>query len=737
MTAAPRVLVLHPPVTALGDYIDYPYFTVLPPLSLAWHLKQRGFYTHLLSAHTFPEASVFELRDEATLFGVPYVALLERLQDADFDVAVVAFSPFHLAQPWDAGLAHLLTQLRRLRPQATLVGAELYSGGMHRTVWPRGQVLLRYPELDAFVWGEGEESISESLESETPLSGEIEASACGVQSLPVFNRNAWEMLDWTRFAAFLQRVGETPKAMHYGISGEVLPVFFSRGCPFHCRFCSSPGHNFRALPLESCLVQMDAALELGVRRLIVLDDAANARTDFKELLEGAAQRGLLLEFPNGLRADLLTRPQLDVLGRCATRLTISAESGSRRVLKEIVGKTVKPEHIQAVAEGCKDVGIPLRIHWMVGFPGETREELLETLLLARRLLDETGAQPLVQYFTPMARTALSQGDSWFDGRLGERMQHEPSMVPEGMDPEELKAAVSLLRSRGDAASSAKVIVNLTYRCNNHCRFCAIGNRIKENLPLETVLEILARYHAQGITQLDLDGGEPSLHPDLLAIVSRAREMGFAPVSVTTNGRRLAYRDFARALLKAGVNNLLFSIHGPTAASHEAETQAPGSFEETMEGLKNVLELRGPGVTVAVNTTLSEGNFRSLPELARQMVELRVDQMNLQFLTPFGRAEAGVVPDPDEAAWVVRQVIADLGHRMKFQVINLPYCHLRGVESHVAQDLGKLSRTMVFVTGEEVNLYRYLAGTRRRNEDCRLCLFQVACDGHYDFSEVWS
>jgi len=263
----------------------------------------------------------------------------------------------------------------------------------------------------------------------------------------------------------------------------------------------------------------------------------------------------------------------------------------------------------------------------------------------------------------------------------------------------------------------------------------VGNRIQEDLPFDYVSGVLKRYIKAGVKQLDIDGGEPTLHPELIDIIRYAVSLGYNPISITTNARRMAYPGFAKKLLTSGINNLLISIHGHSAEIHEKNTMAPGGFEETMAGLHNAISLNPGDVDVGVNTTLSVHNYLHLEELTRTLHELGVEKLNIQFLTPFGRAAAEIVPDPEDAAEIVRSVISKWRDRMTFQVINLPYCYLEGLEQFVAPDLGKLSRNMVFVTKEEVNLYKYLADTRVLDEGCSSCLYRVACDGKYNFEST--
>lgn len=730
-----RIVVIHPPQEVVGDYIDYPYYTNLPASSLVAALRARGHLAHLLDAFAREGACYRVLRRGKGMFGVAYTELLEPLANAEFDWAVIHFTPYALATGERQGLAWLITRLREMRPDAGLIGAELYAGGMHRTKPSIGQVRAWYPELDGFVSLEGEETIPRLCESESLDSYHVVGKAASEGMLnslgvPVWNDEALEHL-----RSFYTDVGHLPKIRQYRVDARTLPLHFSRGCPFNCSFCSNPYQDYRPLSLDAAKALVEWAQERGFDRFFVLDDAANVRADFEELLEFLGSRRLSIELPNGLRADLLSEERVRLLSLVTDKLTISAESAVPRLQKEVVGKNISVAHLEQVAKWCNSYDLDLYVHWMVGLPGEVRSETVVTLDTARRLLDETGARPLIQYATPLPGTRLGGKEAELLLDAGHRMQHEATHVPEGVDRHELAQAVSLLRQRGRDAGTAKVIVNITYQCNNHCVFCAVGNRVKQDLSLDYIKEVLARYREQGVGLCDLDGGEPTLHPDLIEIVSHARKLGYRTINITSNGRRLAYKDFARRLLASGITSLLISIHGPDAATHDEITGVPGSFQETMQGIQKCLALAPEGLDFGVNTTLSIHNFRRLEELVNLLFSIGVRKFNVQFLTPFGRAAQSLVPEPGEAAAVVREVIDKWKERAAFQVINLPYCYLPGLEEYVAQDLGKLSRNMVFVTGEEVNLYQYLAATRAYDGTCEQCLFRVACDGKYDFSEV--
>ena len=59
----------------------------------------------------------------------------------------------------------------------------------------------------------------------------------------------------------------------------------------------------------------------------------------------------------------------------------------------------------------------------------------------------------------------------------------------------------------------------------------------------------------------------------------------------------------------------------------------------------------------------------------------------------------------------------------------------GYEDHLAGDMAKLSRHMVFVNNEEVNLAAYLAERRTKKPVCESCPHACFCGGFYELSDV--
>jgi MoaA/NifB/PqqE/SkfB family radical SAM enzyme len=315
-------------------------------------------------------------------------------------------------------------------------------------------------------------------------------------------------------------------------------------------------------------------------------------------------------------------------------------------------------------------------------------------------------------------------------------QTAPSQPGALVPPEQLRKFKWTFDARLQASNGPqKVIMNVTYVCNNRCTFCAVGTRTQVDGHPPRQREYLERYRERGVTMVDFDGGEPTLNPELLELVSYARELGYERVNVTTNGRRCAYEPYAKALVGSGLTTLLFSVHGPDARTHAQQVGVAEAFDQTLEGIRNCLAHAPSTLELGMNVTITKSNHDQLEGIADLAWELGLRWLNVQFLTPFGRATKWVAPDTAAAARIAMRVIDQYRDRMKIQIINLPFCFMPGYEEHLTGDLAKLARHMVFVNNETVNLAAYLAERRVRKPVCESCPHACFCGGFYELEDV--
>jgi len=749
----PRIAVIFPPLRVSRDFIDYPYFADLGAVQAAALLREGGHDVTLADALATEGAGLVSLPGNDVQLGVAAPRLVSAATDAA--VAIVAYTPFHRPPSRDPLLAELLESLRREQPSMPIVLADLYQSGQHVVDAPSASILRAYPEVDVLLRYEAEaallplvERLAHAGRPETPeVVNGVELERLDELPLP-----AWDLVSLPAYfglhADVMDKLGRPSWA--FPIDGRSLPMLSTRGCPYRCAHCSSnpglpPGAPKRQRRHSPAYLarHLDHLVSLGATKVHLLDELANVNErHFDALTTLLAERDLRFEVPNGVRADHVTPEQLARMRGRLTTLSISAESGVQRVVDEIVGKELDLTAIRTVCDLARAAGVPSLVHFMIGLPGETRAEINETLAFALSLHEETGAWPSVQFATPLPGTRLSTLAVEHGRGLplvsdwGPRFQQAPSIETADFTAKDLEAFKWTFDERLRASQGPKkVILNVTYKCNNRCTFCAVGTRTQLDGNFERQREFLLKYRRQGVELLDLDGGEPTLNPNLFGIIRFARKIGFTKVNVTTNGRMCAYEEYAQKLVASGVTSVLFSIHGTTARMHAANVGVLEAFDQTCEGVRNVARLAPPELELGANITLTKTNYEHLGGIAELVHGLGLRWLNIQFLTPFGRATRTVSPDTQAAADVVMRVIDEWKDRIRFQVINLPFCFMPGYEQHLTGDLLKLERHMIFVNNEEVNLFEYLREQRHHDERCHGCTRKAFCGGFYELEDV--
>ena len=176
------------------------------------------------------------------------------------------------------------------------------------------------------------------------------------------------------------------------------------------------------------------------------------------------------------------------------------------------------------------------------------------------------------------------------------------------------------------------------QCNNNCIFCSEADEYMENLRPKTFEEIKKEMKKvrKGYDFVNLMGREPTLRSDFLDILELAQSLGFRQIGFTTNGRMLAYPEFAKEVLEAGVNQIVISLAGASAQIHDRETQAAGSFNQTLSAIKNVIRFKRPEVSLIVNIPLNRLNYRNLKPTLELLLNLGVKEINLLFIAPLSK-----------------------------------------------------------------------------------------------------
>lgn len=231
----------------------------------------------------------------------------------------------------------------------------------------------------------------------------------------------------------------------------------------------------------------------------------------------------------------------------------------------------------------------------------------------------------------------------------------------------------------------RVDIKTGFSCNNNCIFCVQAhNKFKGNRPFDDLKRDMEDCRER-CNDIVLTGGEVTIRKDFLDIVRLAKSLGYDSVQVQTNGRMFSSMDFCRKSLAAGASEFAISIHGHDAELHDSLTRAPGSFSQTIKGIRNLKRL---GAKVLTNTVVVKQNMGQVPDIANLLVRLKVNQFQLAFVHPMGNALENfglVVPKISEAAEFIKKgIMAGISNGISVMAEAVPYCLMGGYEPYVSE-----------------------------------------------------
>ena len=175
---------------------------------------------------------------------------------------------------------------------------------------------------------------------------------------------------------------------------------------------------------------------------------------------------------------------------------------------------------------------------------------------------------------------------------------------------------------------------LTFRCQNDCIHCyAGGPHSTPELTTEQWKRVIDRLRDVGVFVATFTGGEPTLRGDLPELLKYAQEAGIV-TGLITNGRSLKNRKYAQDLEKAGLDFVQITLESHKAMVHDQITGEKGSWEETVQGIKNAVDTQ---VYVTTNTTLNKLNADDLLETVDFIKELDVAAFGCNSIIYSGKA----------------------------------------------------------------------------------------------------
>ena len=209
---------------------------------------------------------------------------------------------------------------------------------------------------------------------------------------------------------------------------------------------------------------------------------------------------------------------------------------------------------------------------------------------------------------------LSEVHKDFQGITEENLQSIECLIETLLDEEILirknvltaDLAPSIIFSEGmfySANSLSHCSFELTYKCNEKCRYCYCGEDDRDELRTEEIKDILDQLYEMNVLELTFTGGDPFIRRDTFEIMEYAYKKGFA-FNIFTNGLALSDSDLLR--IKAiHPKSIHFSIHSHIPEKHDAFTQVSGSFEKTVSTIRKCVLI---GLPTNIKFTVTTHNI---------------------------------------------------------------------------------------------------------------------------------
>jgi magnesium-protoporphyrin IX monomethyl ester (oxidative) cyclase len=405
-----KVLLVNPPQTFYPGS-DAPAGNLpLGLMYIAAVLDKAGYKAEILDAFMF-DSSFLKVGDTIEV-GMPYGRIREEIRRRKPDIVGIA-NPFTCQAEHAIRVGNIV---KEVDPNILTV-----VGGPHVTVVPV-EFLKEAKNVDIAVIGEGEYTMLDVVrffEGYTKIS-EVQgiayrkAEAIVLNSPRPFIRNLDE-LPYPAYHLVDMELYLNPKKIEYrSFKDRAISMITSRGCSFNCCFCSvhlHMGKMFRAHSANYVVNHVAHVVnKYRVKTIFFEDD--NLTFDlkrFEAICDKIIEEGIKFnwETPNGVRPDYLTLSLLKKMKKSGCQsVFFGIESGDQYILDNVIGKSLNLNDVVKVAKMCKNIGLKTAAFYIIGFPGEKKENMLKTVDLALRLKRDFDVGMLLHVATPSLGTRL-------------------------------------------------------------------------------------------------------------------------------------------------------------------------------------------------------------------------------------------------------------------------------------------------------------------------------------------
>lgn len=289
-----------------------------------------------------------------------------------------------------------------------------------------------------------------------------------------------------------------------------------------------------------------------------------------------------------------------------------------------------------------------------------------------------------------------------------------------------------------------------HKCNEDCLFCV---RRGDEEPVEYLntkesKEEISKIAREDWQTLEFDGGEPTLRKDLPELIRHAKREGIEDICILTNAVALSNKNWAEKIVEAlesdiGEPNFSYSfsvsLHSHKKKVSEYLTNSKETFEKTLQGIRNLIEL---GAEVSIYHIMTRQNYKDLPEFIDFLREKfpAINFIVFSFIYPAGAAlnNKQIFPQLSKLEPYLMETL----QKCEREGINynlstcgtLPLCYLKGYE-YITINQQRLDRPENVGLLDSKKKARYKLATdefheksKVKSKKCELCYLNSLCGG---------
>lgn len=167
----------------------------------------------------------------------------------------------------------------------------------------------------------------------------------------------------------------------------------------------------------------------------------------------------------------------------------------------------------------------------------------------------------------------------------------------------------------DAISHQNVLF-ITEACNCNCLMCPQPPQKHSQEHFKTSIQLLSLINPDSVSQICITGGEPTLFDENFFSLIEIATKRFPNVHfiLLTNGKKFSDFEFTKKFMSYNPTNIVpcISIHSDIDTIHDVIVGAKGSFEKTVQGIRNLAKFRQP---TELRFVINKMNFERIEQFS--------------------------------------------------------------------------------------------------------------------------